>query len=246
MSQLKPSFVNDILEALGKSRFTKEDFKVELPQSGRVLATITFVHKPEYSLILSEEQKQSQSIVKSNYDLTSRTETFKYTTYIVREVPGRYKTEDQSAIDNPGELLELIPRWCDNIHSDLYALAPRVDPLDEFRKKLAEDISTLIPEPSAFFTEEEMERVDSQFDKLFAEISALKDEYSLTKQQLVDIQREFEEFKKSARVYPKGMWALVTGNRYVKATGQIINSREGRGFIFKQITRLLGGGDDGA
>lgn len=239
MSQLKPSVVNDILEALGKSRFTKEDFRVEFPKSGRILAKITFLHKPEYFLTLSEEEKQNQVIVKHNYDLTSRTESVKYTTYIVREVPGRYKTDDQSEIDNPGDLLKLIPKWCDNIRSDLYALAPKVDPLEELRRKLDEDINTLIDDPSAFFTEEEMERVDSQFDKLFAEISALKESYSLTKQQLEGIQKEFEEFKKSARVYPKGIWARVTSNGYVKATGQIVNSPEGRGFLFQQIRRLL-------
>lgn len=243
MSQLKPSFVNDILDTLGKSRFTKDDFKVELPKSGRVLVSITFVHKPEYSLILTEEQKQNQIVVKNSYDSSSRTESVKYTTYIVREVPGRYKIEDQSEIDNPGGLLDLIPKWCDNIRSDLYALAPQVDPLQEFRRKLDEDISTLIPEPCAFFTEEEMVRVDLQFDKLFAEISELREHYSLTKQQLDDIQREFEEFRKSARVYPKGMWARVTGNRYVNAAGQVINSPEGRNFLFQQIRRLLGGGD---
>lgn len=243
MSQLKPSFMNDILEALGKSRFTKDDFKVEFPESGRVLATITFLHKPEYSLILTEEQKQKQYTVKHNYDLSSRMDTVHYTSYVVREVPGQFKAVDKTEIDNPGELLGLIPKWVENIRTDLYALAPRVDPLDELRRKLDNDINTLVSDPTAFFTEEEMVRVDSQFDKLFAEISELREHYSLTKQQLDDIRNEFEEFKKSARVYPKGIWARVTGNRYVKAAGQVVNSPEGRTFLFQQIRRLLGGGD---
>jgi hypothetical protein len=60
MPQLKPSFVSDIRTALGKSRFTLEDFVLELPESGPLLVKITFVHKPEYTLSLLRRRSERQ------------------------------------------------------------------------------------------------------------------------------------------------------------------------------------------
>ena len=243
MSQLKPSFINEIYGALEKSKFTRDDFQLELPKSGRVLARIVFTHKPEYSLVLSEEQKQEQIKTKLNFDFSTRTESRNYTQFIVRAAPGAFKADSQTEIDDPGGILSTIPQWCESIRADLYALAPVKDPLEELRKKMQRDLDDLVTEPAEFFSDEEMALVDARFNKLFAEITELKDRFSLTKQQLEAIQKEFEEFKSSARVYPKGIWARVTSNKLVKATGSIINSPEGRKFLFQQLRRALGGGD---
>jgi len=244
MSQLKPSFVNDIETAIEKSRFTVDDFSFEFPKSGKTLVRITFLYKPEYMLMLTEETKREQVTIEEKFGYaspsTSRSHTVQETVFTIRATPGRFKTEVTYEIDSLGGLLEELPKWCENIRSDLYALAPKVDLLATLREELQKNLDTLVDRPDDYFNVEELKVVDSRFDQLLAEVTKLREQYSLTKQQLDSMQKEFEEFKSSARAYPKGLWAKVTGNKLVKTTGQIINSPEGRAFLFQQIRRALG------
>jgi len=244
VSQLKPSFVSDIRSALEKSRFTPEDFQIELPDTGRILARITFVHKPEYFLALLEEEKQEQVTIEQKYLMSTRTERIRHVIYSVRTVPGSFKTQSDTEVDELDGVLELIPKWCESIRADLYALTPMQDPLEQLRSQLQANLDELVKQPNDFFNEEELSIVDKRFDQLYEEISELREQYSLTKQNLEALQKEIDEFKKSARAYPKGIWARVTGNKLVKATGQLVNSPEGRSFLFQQIRRALGLTDD--
>lgn len=244
MSQLKPSFVNEIQATIEKSRFTVDDFSFEFPKSGKALVRITFLYKPEYMLALSEETKREQVTIEEKFGYTSpstsRSHTVQETIFTIRATPGRFKTEVTYEIGSLGGLLEELPKWCENIRSDLYALAPKVDPLATLREELQKNLDTLVDKPDEYFDVEELKVVDSRFDLLLAEITKLREQYSLTKQQLDSMQKEFEEFKSSARAYPKGIWAKLTGNKLVKTTGQVINSPEGRAFLFQQIRRVLG------
>lgn len=244
MSQLKPSFIQDVQAALSKSRFTPEDFELELPKSGRILLKVTFLYKPEYMLALFEDEKEESVTIEQRFLMSSRTERVKQVTYSIRTVPGRFKLESTMPIGEPGDVLPEIPKWCENIRADLYALAPSSDPLEQIRAKLKQNLDELVKDPGGYFSEEELATVDRRFDQLYEDIASLREQYSLTKQQLAELQREIEEFKKSARAYPKGLWAKITSNRLVKATGRIVNSPEGRTFLFQQIRRALGLSDD--
>lgn len=244
MSQLKPSFVNEIQVAIEKSRFTVDDFSFEFPKSGKTLARITFLYKPEYMLTLNEETKQEQVTIEQKFGYaspsTSRSHTVRETIFTIRATPGRFKTEVIYEIDDLAGLLEELPKWCEDIRSDLYALAPKADLLATLREELQKNLDALVDRPDEYFNADELEVVDSRFDQLLAEVANLREQYSLTKQQLDLMQKEFEEFKRSARAYPKGLWAKITGNKLVKTTGKIINSPEGRTFLFQQIRRALG------
>lgn len=244
MSQLKPSFVSDIRAALGRSRFTLEDFVLELPESGSLLVKITFIHKPEYSLSLFEEEKRETVKIEQNYNMSSRTEHIRQVVLSVKTIPGRFKTKTVTEIYEIGEVLELIPTWCEGIRADLYALMPTPDPLELLKQQLKAKLDELVNEPNDFFNEDELSVVDKRLDQLYEDISQLREQHSLTKQQLEALQKEIEEFKKSARAYPKGIWAKITSNKLVKATGQILNTPECRTFIFQQIRRVLGVPDD--
>jgi hypothetical protein len=244
MSQLKPSFIQDVRKALLKSCFTPDDFTLDFPKSGRVLAKIGFLYKPEYSLVLLEEEKQESVTIEQKYLMSSRTERVTQVVYTIKVTPGRFKLYSAIEVSEPGALLEELPKWCENIKADLYALAPAIDPMEQLRTKLNESMDGLVKDPAGFFTDEELATVDRRFDQLYSDIEALREQYSITKGQLAELQRELEEFKKSARAYPKGIWAKVTTNRLVKATGQIINSPEGRTFLFQQIKRAIGFSDD--
>lgn len=244
MPQLKPSFVNDIRLVFGNSRFTPDDFEIELPETGRILARITFVHKPEYFLALSEEEKQEQVVIEQKYLMSSRTERIRQVVYSVRTVPGQFKTQSDTEINELGDVLKLIPQWCESIRADLYALTPVRDPLEQLRQQLQANLDELVSQPNEFFNEEELSVVDRRFDQLYEEIAELRDQYSLTKKNLEALKKEIEEFKGSARAYPKGLWARITGNKLVKATGQLVNTPEGRTFLFQQIRRALGFAED--
>ena len=102
----------------------------------------------------------------------------------------------------------------------------------------------MVKDPDSYFSEEELVVVVRRLDQVYADIANLREEHALTKQQLAELQKEIEEFKSSARAYPKGIWAKVTGNKLVKATGKMFNTPEGRTFLFQQAKRLLGLSDD--
>lgn len=225
MSQLKPSFTREIRDALENSKFTLSDFEIEYPETGRNLLRITFIHKPGYSFLLTEEYRQLEYA------------------YIAKMIPGEFKLQESSQISLGGAVDE-IPKWCENIRRDLYALAPKIDPLEQLRQQLHRNLDELVSNPEEYFSQNELDLVDERFNRLYADIADLKEDYALTKQQLAALKKEIEEFKQSARAYPKGIWARITSNKLVKTAGSIVNSTEGRKFLFQQIQRALGLSDE--
>lgn len=220
MSQLKPSFAREIREALEKSKFTLSDFEIEYPATGRTLLRIAFIHKPAYYFLLTEEMRPEY-------------------VYFVKAIPGEFKLQDVFQV-SLGNVVDAIPQWCENIRSDLYALAPKHDPLEQLRQQLHQNLDGLVNDPDSYFNPDELGLVDERFNRLYEDIADLKEQYALTKQQLATLKKEIEEFKQSARAYPKGTWARITSNKLVKTAGDIVNSTEGRKFLFQQICRALG------
>lgn len=244
MSQLKPSFVQQIRDSLGSSKFTENDFSVELPTSGKALLKITFLYKPEYHLTVLEETRRESVTIKEQYLMSSRVEESQQLVFVVRSVPGLYKVEATRDIGNLGGVLEEIKEWCENVRADLYAIAPRHDPLKQLRDQLESKLEKMVQDPDNYFSEEELVNVDRGLDQIYADISKLREEHAVTQKQLAELKAEIDEFKNSARAYPKGIWAKVTSNRLVKATGKMFNTPEGRTFLFQQATRMLGKSDD--
>jgi hypothetical protein len=174
MPQLKPSFITEIRISLEKSKFTIDDFGIELPESGNVLAKITFLHKPEYFLLLLEEHGRDQVTTEQKYLYSTRTEYVNRVELSVRTVPGTFKLQEKTDIHELGEVVNIIPKWCDSIRDDLYALMPVSDPLQELRLQFNQKLSEIINEPNTYFSEEELSIVDKKFDQLYEEISQLR------------------------------------------------------------------------
>ena len=244
MPQLKPSFIAEIRTALSTSRFTEQDFDLSFPDAGKVLAQIIFAHKPEYFITLHEEERVDSLTIEQRLIGTSQTRKVRETVNWIRAVPGSIKTEQSYDIEEPRLFLREIPKWCENIKTDLAAVFPSPDPLEELRAKLQSKIDQIVSNPNDRFSADELKVVDSRFEKLYEDIEALQEQYALTKQQLTDLRSEIDEFKGTARTYTKGIWAKVTGNKLVRATGRLINTPEGRTFIFQEIKRVLGMSDD--
>ncbi|MDE2387957.1 MAG: hypothetical protein KGN35_02560 [Betaproteobacteria bacterium] len=101
-------------------------------------------------------------------------------------------------------------------------------------------IDNIVTDAEGVFTAAELSVIDERFDKLYDDIEVLKDQYAISKKQLDELKAEISEFKSSARSFPKGIWAKITGNKLVRATGKLIDTPEGRTFIFQQVRRALG------
>lgn len=247
MPQLKPSFVAKIEQALEDSVFTKNDFQIQFPTSGQLLVEIQFIHKPEYLLSVSEEKKQDRVTTKQALLGETWNEVNPYTRYVLKTTPGEYKSNATIELDDLGDLITSIQRWCESIRDDLYALAPRRDPLEveKLKKRFQADIEAGIDDPEGYFTETEISKIRKKLDNIMDQLNKLNKEYHLTNEKLQHIQkefkREFDEFKRSALLYQKGIWAKITANRIVKMVDQNINTSEGRDFLFDQIRWLLKG-----
>lgn len=241
MPQLKPSFIAELKSSFEGSTFTGADFEFDFPDRGNPLVKVKFLHKPEYLLLCSEIEKQERVTVSRKFTLETLDETRRYSIIQVTITPGEYKARDEIEISKLGELTEIVPKWCDYIRADLYALAPKIDPLKELREKFNTDIESGIDDPEAFFSESEVNAIGKKFDEMLSQLNQLKDEFSLTKQQLDEVRKEVEHFKSSAKKLPKGIWAKVTSNKLVQTFGKFINTPEGRKFLFDQAKRLLGG-----
>lgn len=245
MSQLKPSFIQKIRQALENSKFTEDDFLVELPSSGKALLKITFRYREGYQLTLVEEVRSDPVTIQQQFLGTSRVEHKKEVVYYVHKSPGEFKLVTSKEIGRLGLVLEEIPKWSENIRDDLYALAPKSDPFKQMREQFQAKVDEMLKEqePDGYFSVEELETIDKRLDQVYEDFASLRDELMLTKQQLAELREEIDEFKGSARAYSKGIWAKVTSNKFVKATGKMMNTPEGRKFLFDQGRKLLGQGD---
>ncbi len=243
MSQLKKSFILEIEDALNESIFTKDDFELTFPKSGKILAKIEFVYNPDYRLILSEEEHKESITTKSQLTLQNQVSTTTHKEYALTEAPGSYKSESREELYDIGETTRRIPMWCINIKEDLKALASKTDPLDELRKKFQSDVENIIQNPEENFSEEEIAKISQRFDDMLSDFSSLKDELELSKRQIETLKAQFDEFKQNTSLYPKGIWAKITANKLAQAIGKLVNTPEIRKLLFDQAKKYFSGSD---
>lgn len=238
MSQLKPSFIEEIKESISDSCFTLNDFNLDLPNSGEVFLNLIFKHKPEYKLYVAEETHTENVKVTDSFGLNTHTNKNVSVVLVAYITPGEYKLKEQTELSSFHEITEIIPSWCRQIKDDLYSLVPKPDPVESIRKEFEAQFEN-INDPESYFTAEEKKAVDDRFDELFKKFEELKEEYSISKSQLHSIRDEFEEFKNSSSAYPKGVWAKITSNKLVNIVSSVFKSPEGRKFILEQFKNLL-------
>ncbi len=238
MSQLKTSFIQSITQALDESVFTKQDFIMTLPKTGKALIRLTFAHKPEYILECSESMiEETFTATPPPFLMTSNER--KYHGLDIEFAPGEYKLREHLMLSELGDLPRTISRWCNYIKEDLYALAPKVDPLQELRIKFEEDIVGALDDPEGFFTPAEIEVITERINVLVQTIEEQQEDASISKQHMAEIKASFEECKKSASAYSKGMWSRVTSNRLIQMLGQFIKPTKERKILLDQTIRFI-------
>jgi len=96
--QLKPSFIEEIKEKLTESCFSLNDFDLHFPNGGKCLLEIKFRHKPEYSIVLTEETRENQTEVTDRFSMNTRKERNKYQESLLIMKPGQYKSQEQESL----------------------------------------------------------------------------------------------------------------------------------------------------
>jgi archaellum component FlaC len=237
------SFVNELQDSLRKSIFTLQDFSIELPDSGTTLACIKFKHNESFNFSIIETFKVEEVTTSSSFpfksisgDRTKKTKT-KVQHAILK--PGKYKLSEKREVSSFSDLTYIILEWCDYIRTELYALAPKIDPIEELNRQVSYDFEKNIKDPDAFFSEEEIDKINNKIDKLYDEIASLTEKFELSEKQLESVKSEFDEFKSSSKSYSKGVWARITNNKMISIIVDLVKSKEGRSLIFDMCKKLL-------
>ena len=241
MPQINRAFIIKIERALEDSVFSKDDFELELPDSGWTLAKVVFKHRRDYWIAISEETKSENVQIKKQFQFETRDEKRSYKAFIIKATPGEYKALDVEEVGGLDEITRRIPDWCKSIRQELYVQAPSADPLADLKAKFEKDIEADVGDPESYFTAEELQSVNEKLEATMDRLTELSEEFSLSQKQLSEIRKEFAEFQRSAAVYPKGVWARITANGMVKTVRQFLNTPEGRDFLLDQVKRLFGG-----
>lgn len=234
MSQLKTSTMKSVYDALDNNIFSSDDFIVEFPKTGSVLAKIKFAHNSDYYFHIAELQKArgAATTLAALSDYVTVPGTI--------ECPGDYKRVDENRHESFYSCIIRIKRWCENIRADLNTKIPVYKDLDELKRQFEQHINEHIQNPDEQMSDEEVKKISEKFDALYAEFARLSEEHKITQSVLGEIKKDFEIIKENATQYSKGMWANLTKNRIVQVIKKVAGSPEGRKLMYDGAKRLLG------
>lgn len=241
MPQLKQSFIKEICDAIDRSCFTIADFQLEFPETGSSLLKIFFKYNTNYKFIVYEKAESETVSYKEGYSLmpTLREEKRKFMTTCLIEAPAEYKAADEQSIYALDEIPKKIPQWCANIHKELSTTASTSDSFGKFREEIEELIKNNIEDETAKFDPIEIETLTKKIDSLFEKFEELKEQNMLTEAELKKVKEQLEAVKSSAKTYPKGLWARVTNNRFIRIMTDFAKTKEGRELITDGIKEML-------
>jgi len=225
--------MKSIYDALDNKIFSVDDFVVEFPKSGSVLAKIKFAHHNGYYFNIAEVQKvrgvAAMAALSSGVEIPATI-----------ECPGDYKRVEENRFESFDSCIVRIQRWCENIRSDLKTKMPVYKDLDELKHQFEQHINEHIRNPDEEISDSEVQKINEKFDALYAEFVKLSEEHKITQAMLEEIKKDFDIIKGNATQYSKGMWANLAKNRIVQVIKKIAGSPEGRKLMFEGAKRLLG------
>ena len=223
-----------ICDALDNDVFSADDFIVEFPENGNVLAKIKFLHGGDYYFHITELPKSKG--VAATMAVLSGEEKVPATI----ECPGDYKKIEENKFDSFDVCVRRIRNWCVNIRSDLKTRFPVYKDLEDLKSQFDQHIQEHIKNPDDMITAEEVEKINQKFDALYAEFVTLSDEHKITKMLLAEIKKDFDTIKGNATQYSKGIWAQLAKNKIMSVIKKVGGSPEGRKLMYEGAKRLLG------
>lgn len=244
MTQLNKTFIEELKQEIGSTRFSANDFTFTFPPSGRILCKLVFKYDESFEFMITEEDvydniTHRNAITAALGSSTERKEK-SIAVYVVHS-PGEYKRMDKTEIASIGYAAEHLRNWCDYIYSELSQNDQADSLFDELRQEIEGQLQDAIDDPDGTFDASEIAKIESKFDDILSKFETLKEENEITKEELAKIKKDMDGFKSSAKVMRKGMWARITKNKMVDIAVSIAKSKEGRDLIISQIRRLISG-----
>lgn len=212
MAILKNSIIKEIQDTIESSnKFSKNDFKFEFPDEGKVLAHIQYRASKQYSFSIEED-----SIKKTHREISSMSNIFSgrleheefATVFRTKQKPGKHKNEEKIAHANIDECIREIRNWLFNLDIDLKNEIDfdieNISDIDNFEVKLDEKF----PNDREKFTDVEKEDLFKKLDELQKRIEQLEQNAN-SKKAIENI----EQSKNELATYPKKSWWLKFYNR---------------------------------
>lgn len=207
MAQIRNTKIQDIYFSIQASRFfSLDDFRVEFPDTGNILARISFRASSKYSFSI-EENTVSNGIFDIQLTMANKKREMVLQTI---EKPGNSKNIEKYNHESLDSCINKISSWLYNLDEDLknelnFTEIEDVTNIEEFEKKLNEQF----PDENEKFTNDEKESLKEKLNELQERIEKLE-QNSNTEKQIEILKQSKNELEK----YPKKAWWLKFYNRF--------------------------------
>ena len=211
--------VKDFKVALDESLFTLSDFTIGFPDSGKVLATATFIADPQYTFQLGKEDEETYTL----------------------ETPGEHYWSERNRVYGIPAGIQRIGTWCKNIKADIRAKSPIFDEFEELRQDLKAKIAEHEEDLEGHFTREEAAAMEAKFDQLIKRFEELRKKNEITEKELTEIKRDLTALKEDARTFEKAAFFKTAGNKILNVCRRIGGSKAARAIgleAAKEVTKL--------
>ncbi|MCT6698158.1 hypothetical protein [Rheinheimera sp. 4Y26] len=244
MPQVNVAFIEKLKNGFKHTRFSQKDFNLYFPDTGKVLVQIEFKYHKNYTFQISEEveidtvtQRDSLASVISGVSERKSKSIVHYAIFS----PGECKRVDKIHLYELSNAPDYIEKWCRYLFSEISIIKLEDSLFDDLREQIEDQLKNNAVNENEQFSDEELSKINVKFDELLKNFEKLEEESKITKSNLEQVKKEFSEFKESAKVMPKGLWARVTNNRLVDIVVEFAKSKEGREFIISEIKKLMTG-----
>lgn len=231
MPQIRNTKIQNMKNKITSSRlFDINDFKLEFPDTGNVLAKISLRGSNKYSFSI-EENYTSNGILDMQLTLQNKQREKVIQTL---QSPGQNKNFEVHNHKNIDKCIEELDIWLINLdedlkHEDILDTMDNSLDIDEFEEKLNDKF----PDESEKFTKDEQENLIAKINKLQERIEKLeKNENS------ENSIKALEESKLEVETYPKKTWWLKFYNRFHNVNKGVVLINDLRENIAKLIENM--------
>jgi hypothetical protein len=241
MSQLTPSAIKQVRDALSRSSFSLADFDVQLPDEGNLLLSVEFRHREGYRFQVIERRERSKvkTSMGAGIFVPVREDTSEYTVMYALETPGVFKLRDRIEVDDFSAVLDRIPGWCKNIKENLSVAPLAKDNFEEFRASLEKQLDEQDWSDDERFAKDEIERLTNKLQEIAKRFEKLQEQNSMTQEQVDRIKKQLSELTNNASSFPKRTWGKVAGNKLIEIVTSFLKSKEARDIFIESIRKLI-------
>lgn len=241
MTLLKNSIIASVIQTLDSSEFCSEDFKLNFPDSGSTLLSISFLAKDKYYFHVKEDARAVTSIANHTMIALGRHTTNEYVNeFKCHMSPGKYKNTEVISHGELDNAISYIHTWTKHIREELVSAryANNTTP-DDFLKDIYQSIDESIADPDEYFSKSEAELLHQKLDALQARLSELESKYNLTSADKMKLEATIEKTKSDVGAFPKGIWYKTAVSKITKTIKEVLKTSEGRQALYDMTKKLI-------